>query len=119
MKIKSGDIFYAKLDPAIGSEQKGVRPVIIVQNNIGNRYSPTVVIIPITSNILKDSLPTHVLLQNTKLHKKSMALVEQIRTLDKKRLLRKKVATVDKEDMDKIKSAIKLNLNIRGLNILT
>ncbi len=117
MKVKSGDIFYARLDPVIGSEQSGIRPVIVVQNNIGNKFSPTIVIIPITSNISKYKLPTHVILENTILNKKSMALVEQIRTLDKSRLI-EKITVIGKKDLEKIKEAIKLNLNIRGFRLL-
>lgn len=117
MKIKSGDIFYARLDPVVGSEQSGIRPVIVVQNNIGNRFSPTIVIIPITSNISKNKLPTHVILENTKLNKRSMALVEQIRTLDKSRLL-EKITVTEKSDLERIKDAIKHNLNIRGFRFL-
>lgn len=117
MKIKLGDIFYANLDPVVGSEQDGIRPVIIMQNNVGNKYSPTVVIIPITSKIVKHSLPTHVLLKETKgLSKLSIALVEQIRTLDKKRLMNK-ITTISEKDLNEIKKAIKKNLNIRSLDI--
>lgn len=117
MNIKSGDIFYAKLDPVIGSEQSGIRPVIVIQNNIGNKFSPTVVVIPITSNINKSNLPTHVKLLNTKLSKKSIALIEQIRTLDKTRLINK-VTCVDQEDLKRIKTAIKKNLNIRWIELI-
>lgn len=117
LKIKLGDIFYANLDPVVGSEQDGIRPVIIMQNNVGNKYSPTVVIIPITSKIVKHSLPTHVLLKETKgLSKLSIALVEQIRTLDKKRLMNK-ITTISEKDLNEIKKAIKKNLNIRSLDI--
>lgn len=116
MKIKLGDIFYANLGSTIGSEQSGIRPVLVVQNNIGNRFSPTIVIIPISSNIAKNNLITHVLLENTRLDKKSIALVEQIRTLDKSRLLNK-ITTIDNKDLEKVKIAIKENLNIRGLEL--
>lgn len=115
MKIRLGDIFYANLNPTIGCEQDGIRPVLVVQNNKGNRFSPTIVIIPITSNINKTSLPTHVVLENTKgLEKKSVALVEQIRTLDKKRLIRK-ISQIAESDLENVKQAIKDNLNIRGM----
>lgn len=117
MKIKLGDIFYANLNPTIGSEQDGVRPVLVVQNNKGNRFSPTIVIIPITSSLSKTSIPSHVELRSTTgLEKKSIALVEQIRTLDKKRILRK-ITSISKEDLENVKLAIKQNLNIRGLDL--
>lgn len=117
MNIKMGDIFYAILTPTIGSEQDGIRPVLVVQNNKGNRYSPTTIVIPITSSLSKKELPTHILLDNTKgLEKKSMALIEQIRTLDKSRLLTK-ITRADKVDLEKVKEAIKKNLNIRGIDI--
>ena len=117
MNIKMGDIFYAILTPTIGSEQDGIRPVLVVQNNKGNRYSPTTIVIPITSSLSKKELPTHISLDNTKcLEKKSMALIEQIRTLDKSRLLTK-ITRADKVDLEKVKEAIKKNLNIRGIDI--
>ena len=117
MNIKMGDIFYAILTPTIGSEQDGIRPVLVVQNNKGNRYSPTTIVIPITSSLSKRELPTHISLDNTKgLEKKSMALIEQIRTLDKSRLLTK-INREDKIDLEKVKEAIKKNLNIRGIDI--
>lgn len=117
LKIKLGDIFYANLNPTIGSEQDGIRPVLVVQNNKGNRFSPTIVIIPITSSLSKANIPSHVeLLKTSGLDKKSIALVEQIRTLDKKRLLRK-ITSIAKEDLENVKIAIKQNLNIRGLEI--
>ena len=117
LKIKLGDIFYANLNPTIGSEQDGIRPVLVVQNNKGNRFSPTIVIIPITSSLSNANIPSHVeLLKTSGLDKKSIALVEQIRTLDKKRLLRK-ITSIAKEDLENVKIAIKQNLNIRGLEI--
>lgn len=118
MNIKLGDIFYASLIPTVGSEQGGIRPVLIIQNNKGNRYSPTTVVVPITSSLSKRDLPTHVFLENTVgLEKKSIALIEQIRTLDKSRLLNK-ITHIDKSDLDKVKESIKKNLNIRGMDIL-
>ncbi len=118
MNIKLGDIFYASLTPTVGSEQGGIRPVLIIQNNKGNRYSPTTVVIPITSSMSKRDLPTHVILDNTiGLEKKSIALIEQIRTLDKSRLL-KKITRISKADLEKVKEAVKVNLNIRGMDIL-
>jgi mRNA interferase MazF len=117
LNIRFGDIFYAILNPTIGSEQNGVRPVIIVQNNKGNRYSPTTIVVPITSKLSKRALPTHIILENTEgLETKSMALIEQIRTLDKSRLLTR-ITRVNDKDLEKVKEAIKNNLNIRGLKL--
>lgn len=117
LKIKLGDIFYANLNPTIGSEQDGIRPVLVVQNDKGNRFSPTIVIIPITSSLSKANIPSHVELINTHgLDKKSIALVEQIRTLDKKRIIRK-ITNIDEQDLEKVKQAIKQNLNIRGFKL--
>ena len=117
MKIKLGDIFYANLNPTIGSEQDGIRPVLVVQNNKGNKFSPTIVIVPITSSLTNNDLPIHVVLENTKgLEKKSIALIEQIRTLDKRRLI-KKITNISSIDLEKVKEAIKKNLNIRGIDI--
>ena len=86
--IKRGDIRIAQLNPVIGSEQGSCRPVLVVQNNTGNSYSPTVVIVPITGNLLKNSLPTHVVIpQSSGLENDSIALVEQIRTIDRSRFI--------------------------------
>ncbi len=89
--VKRGDIFYADLSPVVGSEQGGIRPVIVIQNNIGNKYSPTVIIAAITSQINKAKLPTHVEISSEDygLNKDSVVLLEQIRTLDKRRLKEK------------------------------
>ncbi|HBM79437.1 MAG TPA: PemK family transcriptional regulator, partial [Clostridiaceae bacterium] len=88
MAVKRGDIFYADLSPVIGSEQGGVRPVLIVQNDIGNKYSPTVIIAAITSQINKAKLPTHIEISSAEygLNKDSVILLEQVRTIDKRRL---------------------------------
>ena len=88
MSVKRGEIYYADLSPVVGSEQGGVRPVLIVQNDVGNRYSPTVIAAAITSQRDKNRLPTHIELQADKcgLAKDSIVLLEQIRTIDKKRL---------------------------------
>jgi len=86
-QIKRGDMYFAGLNPTVGSEQGDTRPVLIVQNNAGNTHSPTVVVVPITRNLNKKSLPTHVLLpQSSGLDSESMALAEQIRTIDRSRL---------------------------------
>lgn len=114
MKIEFGDIFYAILSPSFGSEQDGFRPVLVIQNNKGNKYSPTTIVVPITSKVEKRDLPTHVRLKTTKgLKKESIALVEQIRTLDKTRLF-SKITRISKEDLENVKKAIKKNLSIRS-----
>lgn len=113
MDIKRGDIYYADLGPVIGSEQDGIRPVLIVQNDIGNKYSPTIIALAITSKI-KLKLPTHILIKGIKygLPKDSVVLAEQIRTLDKSRL-REKIGTLDKKTMEKVKEALKISFNLR------
>ncbi len=114
MNIKRGDIFYADLSPAIGSEQDGIRPVLIIQNDIGNKYSPTIIGIPITTRIKRTNLPTHVPIYAsiTGIPKDSIILVEQIRTLDKSRL-KTRIGRLDFATMEKVKSAIKKNFSIR------
>lgn len=111
--IKRGDIFYADLSPVIGSEQGGVRPVLVIQNDIGNKYSPTIIISPITSQINKAKLPTHVEIKANEfgLTKDSVVLLEQIRTIDKKRL-REKIGTFDKKMMLKVNRAIKISFDL-------
>ena len=96
--IKRGDIYYADLSPVVGSEQGGIRPVLIVQNNVGNRYSPTVIAAAITSQINKAKMPTHITVgaPNYGLTKDSIILTEQIRTLDKRRL-REKMGSLDEK----------------------
>ena len=98
--IKRGDIYYADLSPVVGSEQGGIRPVLIVQNNVGNRYSPTVIAAAITSQINKAKMPTHITVgaPNYGLTKDSIILTEQIRTLDKRRL-REKMGSLDENKM--------------------
>ena len=106
MKVKRGDIFYADLSPVVGSEQGGVRPVLVVQNDIGNKYSPTVIIAAITSQMNKVKLPTHVEVSaEFGLPKNSVVLLEQIRTIDKKRL-REKVGFTDELFMKKVDEAL-------------
>ena len=113
--VKRGDIYYADLSPVVGSEQGGVRPVLIVQNDTGNRYSPTVIVAAITSQTGKAKLPTHIDLaaQNYGLTRDSVVLLEQIRTLDKRRL-REKMGRVDKELMDKIDAAIAVSFGLHS-----
>ena len=106
MKVKRGDIFYADLSPVVGSEQGGVRPVLVVQNDVGNKYSPTVIIAAITSQMNKVKLPTHVEVSaEFGLPKNSVVLLEQIRTIDKKRL-REKVGFTDEFFMKKVNEAL-------------
>lgn len=113
MVIKRGDIFYADLSPVIGSEQGGVRPVLIVQNDIGNKYSPTVIASAITSQINKAKLPTHIELsaKDYGLPKDSVVLLEQIRTIDKKRL-REKIGHLDDELMEKVNEALTVSFGL-------
>ena len=111
--VKRGDIFYADLSPVIGSEQGGLRPVLIVQNDVGNRYSPTVIAAAITSRMGKTRLPTHIDIYADRvgLAKDSVILLEQIRTIDKKRL-REYVCHIDQERMKKIDQAIRISLDL-------
>ena len=113
MAIQRGDIYYADLRPVIGSEQGGVRPVLIIQNDVGNRHSPTVICAAITSRMNKAKLPTHVEIDSKRYHivKNSVVLLEQIRTIDKKRL-RELVCRVDKQLMVKIDEALKISFEL-------
>ena len=107
MNIKRGDIYYADLSPVVGSEQGGIRPVLIVQNDVGNRYSPTVIAAAITSRQSKTKLPTHIPIeaQGCGLSKDSVVLLEQVRTLDKRRL-KEKMGSVDFNSMKEINRAL-------------
>lgn len=111
--VKRGDIYYADLSPVIGSEQGGVRPVLVVQNDIGNRYSPTIIVTAITSQINKAKLPTHVEIEASEygLTKDSVILLEQIRTIDKKRL-EEKIGHLDDEMMAKVNEALFISLGL-------
>ena len=111
--IKRGDIFYADLRPVVGSEQGGVRPVIIIQNDTGNKHSPTVICAAIPSRMNKAKLPTHVELDSTKcdIVKDSVILLEQLRTIDKKRL-KDKVCHVDREIIEKVDKALLISLEL-------
>lgn len=113
MSIRRGEIYYADLSPVVGSEQGGVRPVLIVQNDVGNRYSPTVIAAAITSQREKTKLPTHIELaaENSGLQKNSIVLLEQIRTLDKKRL-KEKMGRLDESAMDKIDNALSVSFGL-------
>lgn len=113
MNIKRGDIFYADLSPVIGSEQGGVRPVLIVQNDVGNKFSPTVIAAAITSQQAKSKLPTHINLKadGSGLSKDSVVLLEQIRTIDKKRL-KEKMGFVDNTEMNQINKALSVSFGL-------
>ncbi|MFQ7564262.1 MAG: type II toxin-antitoxin system PemK/MazF family toxin [Clostridium perfringens] len=113
LNVKRGDIFYADLSPVVGSEQGGIRPVIIIQNDIGNRYSPTVIVAAITSQINKAKLPTHVEISSEEygLNRDSVVLLEQIRTLDKKRL-KEKIGHMTEDDMKKVNKSLLISLNL-------
>jgi len=113
--VKRGDIYYADLSPVIGSEQGGVRPVLIIQNDVGNKYSPTVIAAAITSKINKAKMPTHIELgaKEYGLNKDSVILLEQIRTIDKKRL-REKIGRLDDELMLKVDTALSISFGLGG-----
>lgn len=113
MSIKRGDIFYADLSPVVGSEQGGLRPVLIVQNDVGNRYSPTVIAAAITSRVGKTKLPTHIDIHADRvgLARDSVVLLEQIRTIDKKRL-REKMGHLDESMMTAVNNAIGISFGL-------
>ena len=114
MIIRRGDIYYADLRPVVGSEQGGIRPVLVIQNDTGNRHSPTVIIAAITSQMHKSKLPTHVEIDSQKydIDKDSVVLLEQLRTIDKKRL-RDKVCHLDNEIITKVNEALITSLEIQ------
>lgn len=114
--VKRGDIYYADLSPVVGSEQGGVRPVLIIQNDIGNKYSPTVIAAAITSQINKAKMPTHIELSAKEygLNKDSVVLLEQIRTIDKKRL-REKTGHLDDKLMSSVNSALAVSFGLGEL----
>ncbi len=114
MSVKRGDIYYADLSPVVGSEQGGVRPVLIVQNDVGNKFSPTVIAAAITSQREKAKLPTHIELhaQDCGLSKDSIVLLEQIRTIDKRRL-KEKMGRLDDRSMNSVNQALTVSF---GLN---
>lgn len=113
MIVKRGDIFYADLSPVIGSEQGGIRPVLILQNDVGNKHSPTVICAAITSQINKAKLPTHIEITTKQyaLVKDSVILLEQIRTVDKKRL-KEKICHLDEETMKKVNKALEISFGL-------
>ena len=106
--IKRGQIYYADMSPVIGSEQGGMRPVLIIQNDIGNKHSPTTIVAPISSKLGKAQIPTHI---ECKLLRDSIVLCEQIRCIDKRRL-RSHICTLDEETMARVDEAIKISLGV-------
>ena len=113
MEVKRGDVYYADLNPVVGSEQGGVRPVLVIQNDIGNKYSPTVIVAAITSKIDKAKLPTHVEIESdeSNLEKDSVILLEQIRTIDKRRLQRQ-VTHLDQKIIGRVDEALEISLGL-------
>ena len=111
MTIKRGELYYADLSPVVGSEQGGVRPVLVVQNDVGNKYSPTVIAAAVTSKINKAKLPTHIELPSSSygLHRDSVILLEQIRTLDKRRL-KERIGELNDVTMNQVDKAILISL---------
>ena len=117
MNIKRGEIYYADLSPVIGSEQGGVRPVLIVQNDVGNRYSPTVIAAAITSQRDKTNLPTHIKVDadGCGLSKDSIVLLEQVRTIDKRRL-KERMGSLDVDAMDMVDRALSVSFGLNTAN---
>ncbi len=115
MIVKRGDIYYADLSPVVGSEQGGIRPVLIVQNDVGNKYSPTVIAAAITSQINKAKMPTHIELPASEygLYKDSVILLEQVRTIDKKRL-RERIAHLDNPLMEQVNDALGISFGLES-----
>ncbi|MCD4711703.1 MAG: type II toxin-antitoxin system PemK/MazF family toxin [Clostridiales bacterium] len=113
MNIKRGDVYFADLSPVRGSEQGGQRPVLIIQNNIGNKYSPTVIVAAITAKIAKAKLPTHVEIESSKvgLVRDSVVLLEQVRTIDKTRLIQK-LGQLESDDMSLVDKALVISLGL-------
>jgi len=110
-QVRRGQIYYADLSPVVGSEQGGTRPVLVIQNDVGNKYSPTVIACAVTSQMTKAKLPTHIELRQGQfgLPKDSVVLLEQIRTLDKRRL-KEKLGQLDEKTMEKVDKAILISL---------
>ncbi len=112
MQVNRGDIYYAELSPVVGSEQGGLRPVLIIQNDVGNRYSPTVIAAAITSQITKTRLPTHIgVTSSCGLSRDSVILLEQVRTIDKRRL-KEKIGHVDGEVMARVDTALSVSFGL-------
>lgn len=113
--VKRGDIYFADLSPVVGSEQGGTRPVLVIQNNLGNHFSPTIIVAAITAKMAKPKLPTHIGIKatGTGIERDSVILLEQIRTIDKKRL-REKIGRLDDELMEKVNDALSISFGLRG-----
>lgn len=113
LSVKRGEIYYADLSPVVGSEQGGVRPVLIVQNDVGNKFSPTVIAAAITSQRDKNNLPTHIEVnaQTCGLSKDSVVLLEQVRTIDKRRL-KERMGSLDTSDMGKVNQALSVSFGL-------
>jgi len=113
--IKRGEIYFAQLNPVIGSEQGGVRPVLVVQNDIGNQYSPTTIVLAITSQINKAKLPTHIELKADQfgMERDSVILAEQIRTIDKTRL-KQRIAVLNEQMMKRVEQALMISLELNN-----
>jgi len=111
--VKRGDVYFADLSPVVGSEQGGVRPVLVIQNDIGNRFSPTIIVAAITAQIQKAKLPTHVEIDAKRygFERDSVILLEQIRTIDKQRLT-DKITQLDEEMMEKVDEALQISLGL-------
>ena len=109
--VKRGDVFYASLSPVVGSEQGGMRPVLVIQNDKGNKYSNTIIVAPISKKMSKPPIPTHVIFSNDALDYVSMILCEQLRTIDKQRL-GQWICTLAEDTMMKVDQAIKVSLNL-------
>lgn len=114
MIVRRGDIYFADLSPVVGSEQGGIRPVLIIQNDVGNKYSPTVICAAITSQMNKAKLPTHIALSSAvySLPKDSVILLEQIRTIDKQRL-KEKLCRLDESMMERVSQSLMVSLGLR------
>ena len=115
MIVKRGDLFYADLSPVVGSEQGGIRPVLVVQNDVGNKYSPTIIAAAVTSQINKAKMPTHIEIsaETYGLVKDSVILMEQIRTIDKKRL-KEKIGHADDELMERVNKALSVSFALES-----
>jgi mRNA interferase MazF len=113
LNIKKGDLYFADLSPVMGSEQGGVRPVLVVQNDVGNKYSPTIIVAAVTSRRNKANLPTHVEISadGNGLSKNSVVLLEQLRTIDKQRL-KERIGTIDKTRLPEVNEALSVSLGI-------
>ena len=116
MIVKKGDLFFADLSPVVGSEQGGVRPVLVVQNDVGNKYSPTIIVAVVTSQTGKAKLPTHVQLEATQggLSKNSVVLLEQLRTIDKQRL-KERIGALSESQIPDVEKALSVSLGIANL----